>query len=117
MQTFFKMNTVVIRIPSGEINAKVGVGSLWWLRGLIRVPSISNNNGLLLRDTHLLHTYGIAHAVDCIFLNRDHQIIHIAADTTAKKFISYPEASHILVLDSGQANALDLKNKMILMLT
>lgn len=116
MQTFFKMNTADIYVPSGVINAHVAVGSLWWFRGLIGVPQITEGHGLFVLGAHRLHTYGIEYAVDFVFLNMDLQIIHIVKGIAAGTLTSYPEAAHLLVLAAGQVQTLDLKLDMVLIL-
>lgn len=117
MQTFFKMDTARIHIPSGVINAKVVAGYRWCFRGLIGLPHLVEGEGLLLRDGHRTHTYGIPYAVDIVFLSMEYQIIQIVENIPTGKMVSMSNAVHTLILAAGQVQALDLKQQMILILS
>lgn len=75
---------------------------------LFKVP-LTPNQGLLITPCSAIHTYGMQYPIDVIFLDVDFRILAIYPKLYPCRIVSCKEASHVLELRAGQADAIHFK--------
>lgn len=79
------------------------------LCGLLFKAPLTPNQGLLITPCSAIHTYGMQYPIDVIFLDVDFRILAIYPKLHPCHTASCKEASHVLELRAGQADAIHFK--------
>ncbi|MCI0474684.1 MAG: DUF192 domain-containing protein [Anaerolineales bacterium] len=67
------------RTHNAPLVAQGDLAASWWtrLRGLLGHAPLKPGEGLLLRGENAIHTFGMAFAIDVLFLDRAGRVVHI----------------------------------------
>lgn len=72
------------------------------LRGLLFTKSLPEGNGLLIKPCNSIHMFGMAYAIDAIFLSKDNIVVDTLSDLQPGKLSRiYWEAESCLELPTG----------------
>lgn len=102
---------VVIRTGDGAVvAARVGVANRPWsrMRGLLGRRSLDPGAGLLIEPCSSVHTFGMAFAVDVVFLRADGTVARVVGALRPGRIASFRGARSVLELPSGHARAVGL---------
>jgi uncharacterized protein len=60
-----------------ELARRVFLADRWWerLRGLIGQPPLPAGDAVLLSPCQSVHTWGMRHPIDVVFLDREHRVV------------------------------------------
>lgn len=98
--------TTVMKTPSEAVvcdSCVVADSPLLRLRGLLGRPELTDGEGLLLRPSGSIHTWFMRFPIDAVFLNRDLEVVHIAAGIGPWRMARGRKARAVLELAAGQA--------------
>lgn len=79
------------------------------LCGLMFKTPLTPSQGLLITPCSAIHTYGMQYPIDVIFLDMNFCILAIHPSLRPCHTASCKEASHVLELRAGQADAIHFK--------
>ena len=100
--------TVVRVVQDGTglpVAARVGVADSWWLRlrGLLALPPLTADEGLLLLDCDSVHTVGMGYPIDVAFLDAEGRVVRrIPRLGPWRLGLGGREAVHTLELPAGR---------------
>ncbi|CAN5836157.1 DUF192 domain-containing protein [soil metagenome] len=77
-------------------------------RGLLGRPALQGSEGLFITRCASVHTVGMQHAIDVVFVDRTGRIVRIAERLAPMRVAMCRSASSVLELATGQARALGL---------
>ncbi len=77
-------------------------------RGLLGRPALQGSEGLFITRCSSVHTVGMRHVIDVVFVDRAGRIVRIAEHLAPMRVAMCRKASSVLELAAGQARALGL---------
>ncbi|MDP4120107.1 MAG: DUF192 domain-containing protein [Bacillota bacterium] len=79
------------------------------LVGLLSTPSMSDNQGLLIKRCRQVHCIGMRFAIDVVFINKENKIVAIESNLKPGHFSKYySSAVNVLELNSGVSQKFEL---------
>ena len=77
-------------------------------RGLLGRPELQGGEGLFITRCSSVHTVGMRHDIDVVFVDRTGRIVRIAERLAPMRMAMCRKAASVLELAAGQARALGL---------
>lgn len=69
------------------------------LQGLLGTTTLAPNHGIILYNTHQVHTFGMKYPIDCISLNENNEIIGAVFNVQPNRIVTkFPGTKHIIEL-------------------
>jgi uncharacterized membrane protein (UPF0127 family) len=78
------------------------------LRGLLGRHELPPGEGLLIRPTWSVHMFFMRFAIDAVFLDADHAVVHIAPDLKPWRMASRRGAKAVLEVAAGECARLGI---------
>lgn len=78
------------------------------MRGLLARPALKSGEGLLISPCRTVHTFGMRHALDLVFLDRHGRVCKLVPDLAPGRFAGSIAASMTLELASGSLKQIRL---------
>ena len=75
------------------------------LRGLHALPRLVGHRGLWLHPCHAVHTFGLAYAIDLVFLDARHNVIKTVTRVAPNRMIFCLGACSVVELPTGYCAA------------
>lgn len=96
--------------PAGQSIGPVRIAESSWdrTRGLLGRPALQGNEGLFIACCSAVHTIGMRHTIDVVFLDRAGRIVRVVTQLRPMRMALCKQAAHVLELARGQAHALAL---------
>lgn len=70
--------------------------------GLMLRRHLSHNSGLLIKPCQQIHTHFMRFAIDVIFVNQDHRVLHIEREMQPWRISKfYKQAAYVVELNAG----------------
>lgn len=88
--------------------------SLERLSGLLSMPKLASDEGLLIDNCRSVHTFFMNYAIDLVYLDKVGTIKKLVVDVSPWNISACFSSSMTLELPSGQINRSGLKNNMSL---
>jgi len=85
-------------------------------RGLLALDVLEQGEGLLITPCRSVHTFGMGYALDLVYLNKSLKIVKIIKSIVPNRMSIALFAHSTLELNSGEAQRLDLKLGMQLII-
>jgi uncharacterized membrane protein (UPF0127 family) len=79
------------------------------MRGLLGYPELQEGEGLLIKPCNMIHTFGMRHCIDAVFIDRQFRVLKIASHIRPLRMRQCFSAHAVLELAQGQAKLLDLQ--------
>ena len=106
------MRTVFLRgDPDAGRFGPVRIAESGWqrMRGLLGRAPLRDGEGLLIVDCGSVHTVGMRHAIEVVFIDRQGRIARIVQALRPMRMARCGRADRVLELAAGQARALGLR--------
>ena len=103
---------VVVRKENGTVVCdRCVLGDSIWLRtkGLLGRDSLADDEGILLRPAGSIHMFFMRFAIDAVFLDRDLNVLAVAADLKPWRLSSKRGAKAVLELPAGRCARLGVR--------
>jgi uncharacterized membrane protein (UPF0127 family) len=84
--------------------------------GLLRLPALKKDQGLLINKCNSIHTFGMTYSLDVVYLNRHLKVVKLVENIKPKRMSFGLKAKHTLELLAGEISRLELKKNMTLTL-
>jgi uncharacterized membrane protein (UPF0127 family) len=82
--------------------------------GLLRLPPLAKQEGLLINRCNSIHTFGMHYALDLAYLNRDLKVVKVVKDVQPRRMSLCIGAKHTLELLAGEISRLGITQNMTL---
>lgn len=82
--------------------------------GLLKLPSLKENQGLLIKKCNSVHTFGMKYSLDIVYLNRHLKVVKLVENMKPKRMSLCLRAKHTLEMLAGEINHLGIKEGMTL---
>ncbi|MRW90362.1 DUF192 domain-containing protein [Duganella sp. FT80W] len=92
-----------LRFDTHAIDVMVAASAPARMRGLLARPPLQAGQGMLIRPCNLIHTIGMAYAIDVVFLRRDGLVLKVASAVPPLRFRGHWRAHCVLELAAGEA--------------
>lgn len=88
----------------------VAFATRWWERaaGLLGLPRLERNQGLLIASCRAIHTLGMRYPIDAVFMDHTGMVLKVASDVPPGRLRMAWAASVTLELVAGEAARLGL---------
>ena len=77
--------------------------------GLLALPELETEEGLLLQDCKLIHTIGMAYALDVVFLDDDLSVVKCIENLKPYRFAGSWDANFVLELPKATIKKFSIK--------
>lgn len=78
------------------------------MRGLLGRPPLDDDEAMLITPCRLVHTFGMAYAIDLVFLDRAGRVRKTVSDLPARHLVGSLSAHTTLELRAGRVRALGI---------
>jgi uncharacterized membrane protein (UPF0127 family) len=83
--------------------------------GLLKLPPLARQEGLLIYRCNSIHTFGMGYALDLAYLNRDLKVIKVVKNVRPRRMSLCIGAKHTLELLAGEISRLGITQNMTLL--
>lgn len=82
--------------------------------GLLKLPILTKNQGLLIYKCNSIHTFGMTYSLDIVYLNRHLKVVKLIENIKPKRMSLCLRAKHTLELLTGEISRLHIREGMTL---
>lgn len=103
-----------LEVEDRETQLRVLIAKDFWsrLRGLLGRARLQEDEGLWIRPCNSVHTFGMAYAIDVLFLDNEQRVVRIAHRLQSMRIAGARKARSALELAGGVASKLGIAEGM-----
>lgn len=86
-----------------RLDVMMATTALARMRGLLARPPLRAGQAMFISPCNLIHTLGMAYAIDVVFVRRDGLVLKVARDVGPRRMRGHWAAASVLELAAGEA--------------